>query len=101
MRSQAALVNATVTLQEPSLARGVHNFTVGLSAANGGAAPALLSAEATMAAHGHRADAVIEPSGTRYQIEDLDLFMSGRWQVTLGVELERRSDVVEFALDVP
>ena len=101
LRSQAELVDATVALQEPSLARGVHNFMVGLTAADGDAAPALLSAEATMAAHGHRAEAIIEPSGAQYQIEDLDLFMSGRWQVTLGVELEQRSDVVEFALDVP
>jgi hypothetical protein len=101
VRSQAALINATITLQEPSLERGVHNFTVELRAASAAEAPALLSAEAMMAAHGHRASAIIEPSGAGYRIEDLDLFMSGRWQVTLGVELEQRSDSVEFALDVP
>ena len=36
-----------------------------------------------------------------FHVEHLDLFMSGRWQVTLGVELEARSDTIDFALDVP
>jgi len=101
VRSQAALVDATITLQEPSLERGVHNFMVELRAAKQGPEPTLLSAEATMAAHGHRASASVLPSGARYRVQDLDLFMSGRWLVSLGVTLEDRSDIVEFAFDVP
>ncbi len=100
-RSSLGLVDATVTLEGGSLERGPHSFEVTLQAADGDASPQLVSVDASMAAHGHRVSASVAPEGERYLIEDLNLFMSGRWQVTLGVELDTRSDVVEFALDVP
>jgi hypothetical protein len=105
-RSDAGLVQATVTLGEHELSRGPHTFMVDLSALDGSAQPELLSFEAAMPGHGHRVSAgaidATDSAGARtYHVQDLDLFMSGRWQVTLGVELDDRSDSVEFALDVP
>lgn len=101
-RSEAGLVEATVTLGEPELDRGLHTFLVDLSALAGTAPPELVSFQAAMPGHGHRVSAgAIDADGDAYHVQDLDLFMSGRWQVTLGVALDDRSDSVEFALDVP
>jgi hypothetical protein len=101
-RSQHGLVEATVALESPEIARGANDFSIALRAAEGSASPTLVSVEASMAAHGHRASAArIVSEGDAFQAVDLDLFMSGRWQIALGVELETSSDLVEFALDVP
>lgn len=100
-RSQNGLVEATVALGEGELARGVNDFSITLHADQSAAVPTLKSVGATMAAHGHRADAPsIDQEGEAFRA-DLDLYMSGRWQVELGVELDASSDLVEFALDVP
>ncbi len=101
-RSEQGFVDATVALDEAALARGPNDFLVTLHAAAGAASPVLTSVEATMAAHGHHASTSdIESDGSAFRVQDLDLFMSGRWQVVLGVELDAHSDVVEFALDIP
>jgi len=100
-RSQQGLVEATVALDGSELARGVNDFSITLRAADSSAPPALKSVDATMAVHGHRADASRIVSDGEAFHADLDLFMSGRWQIALGVELDASSDVVEFALDVP
>lgn len=100
-RSQNGLVEATVALDGSEIARGVNDFSIRLRAADGAALPSLKSVDATMAVHGHRADASSIVSDGEAFHTDLDLFMSGRWQVELGVELDTSSDVVEFALDVP
>jgi len=100
-RSQHGLVEATVALDGSELARGVNDFSITLRADDTSAPPTLKSVDATMAVHGHRADASnIVSDGAAFHT-DLDLFMSGRWQIALGVELDASSDVVEFALDVP
>ena len=100
-RSQQGLVEATVALDGSEVARGVNDFSITLRAADGSAPAALKSVDATMAVHGHRADATSIVSDGEAFHTDLDLFMSGRWQIALGVELGAASDVVEFALDVP
>lgn len=107
-RSEQGLVEATVALEAAELARGPNDFVVTLQAAAAGAStskgtPRLASVEAVMAAHGHHAGApnILPDADGTFRVEQLDLFMSGRWQVTLGVELEARSDTVDFALDVP
>ena len=96
------MVDATVALDSPEIARGPNDFSITLRAAESPALPQLISVEATMAAHGHHANAagIVSDQGT-FRVRDLDLFMSGRWQIALGVELEDSSDLVEFALDVP
>jgi hypothetical protein len=107
-RSEQGLVEATVALETAELSRGPNDFLITLHATAGDAAasdvaPQLTSVEAVMAAHGHHAGApsIVTDANGAFRVEQLDLFMSGRWQVTLGVELEARSDSVDFALDVP
>jgi hypothetical protein len=101
-RSQHGLVEATVVLEGSEIARGSNDLSITLRAVEGSAAPTLISVEASMAAHGHRSSAAsIVGEGDSFRAVDLDLFMSGRWQVALGVELDASSDVVEFGVDVP
>lgn len=101
-RSDAGLVEATVSLAEAKLDRGPHDFQVDLSAPSSNATPELVSFVAAMPGHGHRVVAgEIALEDDAYHVRDFDLFMSGRWQVTLGVALADRTDSVEFALDVP
>jgi hypothetical protein len=100
-RSEHGLVDATVALEGSEIARGVNDFSITLRATDGSTRATLKSVDATMAVHGHRADASnIVSDGDAFHT-DLDLFMSGRWQIALGVELETSSDLIEFALDVP
>jgi hypothetical protein len=101
-RSQRGLVEASVALEGREITRGTNAFSIALRPVEGSAAPELISVEASMAAHGHRTSAAsIVNDGENFRAIDLDLFMSGRWQIALGVELAASSDVVEFALDVP
>lgn len=101
-RSSHGLVEATVSLDGPELNRGPNDLSVALRAAEGAAQARLVSVEAAMAAHGHRASPTeIVSDGEAFHVVGLDLFMSGRWQISLGVEVDASSDLVEFALDVP
>ena len=101
-RSSHGLVEATVALDAPQLARGPNDFSITLRSDTGVSSPVLTSVEASMAVHGHHtsASSIVDDGGT-FRAVGLDLFMSGRWQIALGVELEASSDLVEFALDVP
>jgi len=101
-RSQHGLVEATVALDDAEITRGTNDLSISLRGSPSTATPLLKSVDAFMAAHGHRTSAEsIAFDGETFHALDLDLFMSGRWQVQLGVELDTSSDVVEFALDVP
>ena len=101
-RSSHGLVAATVALDGAKLARGSNDFSITLHADKGPSLPVLTSVDASMAVHGHHASATnIVNDGETYRALGLDLFMSGRWQIALGVEVEGSSDLVEFALDVP
>jgi hypothetical protein len=102
--SESGLVKATVTLEAAMLERGQNSFLVQLSPAADAAAdaPMLTGVVATMPAHGHSVSATsIAPEGAAYRIGDLNLFMSGLWQVDLTVSVGAQSDHVEFSLDVP
>lgn len=100
--SEHGLVEASVSLESPQFSRGPNDFSITLRALADASAPTLVSVDASMAAHGHRASAAnIVSDGQTFHALDLDLFMSGRWQIVLGVELDASSDQVEFALDVP
>lgn len=100
--SEHGLVEASVSLESPKISRGPNDFAITLRALADASAPTLMSVDASMAAHGHRASAAnIVSDGQTFHALDLDLFMSGRWQIVMGVELDASSDQVEFALDVP
>ncbi len=99
--SEGGLVDATVALGGATLSRGLNDLVVTLHAEDGSHA-SLNSVVATMVAHGHHAlPPLIVAQGEAFRVEGLDLFMSGRWNIALGVELDSQSDSVEFALDVP
>jgi len=101
-RSEHGLVDATVSLIGSEIARGPNDFSITLHATHGASLPVLTSVQAAMASHGHQASAAsIVSDGQAWKAVDLDLFMSGVWQIALGVELDDSSDLVEFALDVP
>ena len=101
-RSEHGLVEATVSLVRPEIVRGPNDFSIAFAALDGGTSPVLISVEASMPAHGHHASASsIVSDGQTFRAVGLDLFMSGVWQVALGVELDDSSDLVEFSLDVP
>lgn len=100
-RSQQGSVEATVKLDKAHVTRGVNDFSITLRAAEGSREPVLKSVDAVMAVHGHSTSAPNIVSDGELFHADLDLFMSGRWQIELGVELDASSDRVEFALDVP
>jgi hypothetical protein len=62
----------------------------------------LLAVDATMAAHAHEAHAeVIDETDAGFIATDLDLFMSGRWLVTLELSLADEPDQVSLPVDVP
>jgi len=101
-RSSHGLVEAKIALDRPEIVRGPNDLSITLRAADDASLPVLISVDASMAVHGHHASASgIVSEGQTFRAVGLDLFMSGRWQVALGVELEGSSDLVEFALDVP
>jgi hypothetical protein len=100
--SSHGLVEALIALDGHEIVRGPNDLSITLHAANSASLPVLISVDASMAVHGHHASASgIVSEGQTFRAVGLDLFMSGRWQVSLGVELEDSSDLVEFALDVP
>ena len=62
----------------------------------------LVSASALMPAHGHGSPAPkIEPSTEGYVVRDLVLYMSGRWELRLGLRVDAREDEAIVAVDVP
>jgi len=101
-RSQHGLVEATVALESGELKRGPNDLSITLHAPRSSEPGTLNGVDAFMAAHGHHASAEsIVADGDAFHASNLDLFMSGRWQIALEVELDAESDVIEFALDVP
>jgi hypothetical protein len=101
-RSEHGLVEATVSLEGAQITRGANDLSITLQAAQGSSQPVLTHVDASMIAHGHSTSATnITADGDTFRVLDLDLYMSGRWQIELGVELDASSDVIDFALDVP
>lgn len=63
----------------------------------------LASASALMPAHGHGSPAPKIERGDEgeFVIRDLVLYMSGRWELRLGLRVDARDDEVIVAVDVP
>jgi hypothetical protein len=58
--------------------------------------------DALMAAHAHEAHAEsVTAAGSAFRASRLDLFMTGRWQIELGLSSAESSDLVSFPIDVP
>lgn len=100
LTSESGRVSAAVDVVTP-VVRGENELFVQLEALDGARA-SLVSVDAAMVAHGHRAHAGrIEQSGGSFHVGSLDLFMTGRWLVELGLEVDGTSDRASMPVDVP
>jgi hypothetical protein len=99
--SDAGLVEAHVQFVRP-VERGDNALLVELTATQGLDTPRLVSVDAVMPAHTHAAHAgSIELSEGGFLARQLNLYMTGRWQLSLGLELAEARDSVSLAVDVP
>jgi hypothetical protein len=99
--SDAGLLEAHVRFAGP-VARGDNELLVELVPTSGAGEPRLLAVNAVMPAHAHEAHAgSIEPTALGFRASQLNLFMTGRWQVELDMELAGSSDSVSLPVDVP
>ncbi len=79
--SDQGLVEADVQVVTP-VQLGDNQLFVSLRPRAGGGEASLVAVNASMAAHGHEAHAAaLERTAIGYHVRELDLFMSGRWQV--------------------
>jgi hypothetical protein len=99
--SEHGLVEADVRVAAP-VERGKNQLFVELRPHLGSGEATLLGVRATMAAHGHQAEAAsVERMGSGFLAEDLDLFMSGRWLLELELAIEDQQDSASLPVDVP
>jgi hypothetical protein len=100
LTSESGRVSADVEVVTP-VVRGDNELFVQLQARDGARA-SLVSVDAAMVAHGHRAHAErIEPSDGAFHVGSLDLFMTGRWLIELGLEVDGKPDRATLPVDVP
>jgi hypothetical protein len=99
--SERGLVDADVTIVTP-VARGKNQLFVQLRPHMATGDARLLAVDATMAAHAHEAHAeAIDETENGFVATDLDLFMTGRWLLTLELSLADEADQVSLPIDVP
>ena len=103
--SDRGLVDADVRFAAP-VERGDNELFVTLrphaGRGAGAVAAQLLAVDATMAAHAHEAHAAtIDAAGADFHATQLDLFMTGRWLVTLELSLGGQTDSLSLPVDVP
>lgn len=99
--SDAGLLEAHMSFAEP-VERGDNELLVELLPTRGTGEPRLLAVNAVMPAHAHETHAGnIEATDDGFRATKLNLFMTGRWQVELALQLGERSDSVSLPVDVP
>jgi hypothetical protein len=82
--------------------RGENELFVELRPRTAVADAELLAVDASMAAHAHEAHAeTIVASEGGFRVTKLDLFMTGRWQLELRVQVAEQVDSVSLPVDVP
>lgn len=102
LRSEQGRALARVSLDGERIVRGNNDFVVELQALATGASAELVGASAFMPAHGHGADRpVVETLEGAYRVQDVALFMPGRWEVTFAIRVGGAGDAVTFPVDVP
>jgi hypothetical protein len=98
LRADNSGMALSVALDGDTVVRGENVFLVRLSDTEA----ALTSANAVMPGHGHdTASPSIELTDNEYRVSGLLLFMPGRWEVTLELEVGGTSDQAVFSVDVP
>jgi hypothetical protein len=99
--SERGLLDADVTIVTP-VARGDNQLFVRLRPHAAPGEARLLAVDATMAAHAHEAHAgAIDETDSGFVATELDLFMTGRWLLTLELSLADEADRVSLPVDVP
>jgi len=99
--SDQGLLEAHVQFAGP-VERGENELLVELSPTRGAGEPRLLAVSAVMPAHAHEANAVsIERTAAGFRATQLNLYMTGRWQVELSLGLAESRDSVSLPVDVP
>jgi hypothetical protein len=100
LRSERGLVEASIGFDGP-VRRGDNKVIAELWAPAGGE-PRLAAVNAYMVAHNHQAQAAsIRSTDVGFEASDLDLFMTGRWQLELELTLDDQSDRISMPVDVP
>lgn len=99
--SENGTVEATVRF-DGGIKHGENTLIVAMAPHEaGGNGATLAGVEAVMPAHGHQASATqVDESDGEFRAE-LDLFMTGRWQIRLLLADAPGSDSVVFPADVP
>ena len=99
--SERGLLDADISVGTP-VARGHNELFVQLRPHAGDGPARLLAVNATMAAHAHEAHAeAIDETDSGFHAKELDLFMTGRWLVTLDLAFAGEPDRVSLPIDVP
>lgn len=100
--SEAGRFEAEVRF-EGAVQRGENALFVKLAARSDEAVDVeLLAVDALMPAHGHHAHAEhIDAVEDGFRATRLELFMTGRWQIELGLGAGSEADLVTFPVDVP
>jgi hypothetical protein len=101
--SERSLLDADIRIGTP-VARGNNELFVQLRphAPTADGSARLLAVDATMAAHAHEAHAeAIDETDAGFYAKKLDLFMTGRWLVTLELAFADEPDRVSLPIDVP
>jgi hypothetical protein len=99
--SDRGLLDVDVQFQAP-VERGNNQLFVALRPLAAAGEAQLLEVDATMPAHAHEAHAAaIDVTDAGFRATDLDLFMTGRWLVTLELSLAEEADSVSLPVDVP
>jgi hypothetical protein len=99
--SEHGLVEADVRFVGP-VARGDNELFIALHPRTTMDGAELLAVDASMAAHAHEAHAgSIAVSDSGFRVAQLDLFMTGRWQLELSVAVADQIDSVSLPVDVP
>ena len=99
--SERGLLDADISVITP-VARGNNELFVQLHPHAADGTGRLLAVEATMAAHAHEAHAeAIDETDTGFYAKKLDLFMTGRWLITLELSFADEPDSVSLPIDVP
>jgi hypothetical protein len=98
IESERGGVSAQIACEAGRVVRGDNVLLVELSDADA----VVLDASAAMPAHGHASDSpAIEEDADGYRVEDLLLYMPGRWDVMLDLDLPSGRDRLLFGMEVP
>ena len=86
---------------EPALEfTGYYDWTLELRSSSGDAiGDAVLAADAEMPAHGHGTTPIKlhhEPGSSSYELREVNLFMEGKWEVTIDVRTDNQKDRLVF-----